>query len=105
MTDQPEWASEINQAGDNASASLPARYGRRALMLGAAATGAGVAASLVGGGLADAAPGGSAPVLLGKSNTTGGTTSVASRSGTGLAGHAAASNQAGVSGVSTGTGS
>lgn len=104
MSERPERAHEIDQAGDRTSGSLPARYGRRALMLGAAATGAGLAASLVGGGLAEAAPDSSPPVLLGKSNTTGPTTSVTSRRGTGLAGHSAVNNQAGVSGFNTGTG-
>ncbi|HYK31992.1 MAG TPA: hypothetical protein VEV63_08520 [Streptosporangiaceae bacterium] len=101
MTDQPEWASEINQAGDSASASLPARYGRRALMLGAAATGAGVAASLVGGGLAEAAPDRAGPVLLGVSNTTSGTTIVTSHGGSGIAGQAAGVKEAGVKGYDT----
>lgn len=104
MTDQPERPSETDQAGDGTPRSLPARYGRRALMLGAAATGAGVAANLVSGGLAEAAPDTSSPVLLGKSNTTGGTTIVTSRSGTGLSGHAAAATQAGVKGFDTSSG-
>src|SRR5215472_13355819 len=104
MTDQPERASEIDQSGDRAPGSLPARYGRRALMLGAAATGAGVAASLVGSGLAEAAPDASPPVLLGKTNTTSGTTIVASGSGTGLFGHAHTAGQAGVKGFDTSSG-
>lgn len=104
MTDQPERASEIDQSGDRAPGSLPARYGRRALMLGAAATGAGVAASLVGSGLAEAAPDPSPPVLLGKTNTTSGTTIVASGSGTGLSGHAHTAGQAGVKGFDTSSG-
>lgn len=104
MGDRPERAIEMDQANDRTPGSLPARYGRRAVMLGAAATGAGVAASLVGGGLAEAAPDVSLPVLLGKSNTTGGTTVVTSRSHTGLSGHAAVNNQAGVSGFNTGRG-
>lgn len=101
MTDQPDRAKEINQPGDTASTSLPARYGRRALMLGAAATGAGVAASLVGGGLAEAAPDRAGPVLLGQSNVTSGTTIVTSHGGSGLAGQAAGEREAGVKGYDT----
>lgn len=101
MTDRPEWANEIDQAGDKAPETLLSRYGRRAMMLGAAATGAGVAASLVGGGMAEAAPDSSPPVLLGKSNTTGATTRVISRTGTGLSGHAASASQSGVAGYDT----
>jgi hypothetical protein len=104
MTDRPERASEFDQAGDQTPGSFAARYGRRALMLGAAATGAGVAASLVGGGLAEAAPDGSPPVLLGKSNTTSGATVVTSRSHTGIAGHAQTNNQAGATGLNTARG-
>ena len=101
MTDRPERANEIDQAGDRTPASLPARYGRRALMLGAAATGAGVAASLVGGGMAEAAPDLSPPVLLGKTSTASGTTRVVSRGGSGLAGRAATKGQSGVTGYDT----
>jgi hypothetical protein len=97
MTDRPERANDIDQAGGAAPGSLAARYGRRALMLGAAAAGAGVAASLVGGGLAEAAPD-SGSVQLGKTNTTGPTTRVVSRSGTGVSGHAATAGQAGIAG-------
>lgn len=104
MSDRPERANEMDQAGDRSPGSLPARYGRRALMLGAAATGAGLAASLVGGGLAEAAPEGLPAVLLGRSNTTGATTIVTSRSHTGISGHAETNNQAGVSGFNTASG-
>ena len=91
MSDQPE--STVH--------SLAARYGRRAVILGAAATGAGMAADLVAGGTADAAPDSGSPVLLGKSNSTHGTTSVSSSGGTGLSGHTATHGAAGVSGFDT----
>ena len=104
MTERPERANEIDQAGGRALGSLPARYGRRALILGAAATGAGVAANLVSGGPAEAAPDISLPVLLGKSNRTSGSTNVISSKGTGLSGRADTNNQAGVSGLNSGAG-
>lgn len=73
-------------------------------MLGAAATGAGAAASLAGGGLADAAPDVKSPaVLLGKSNSAHGTTQVITRSGNGLKGQSFAKGQSGVAGFDTST--
>src|SRR5580658_331566 len=72
-------------AAQAAGPTAGARYGRRALMFGAAAAGAGVAASVVGGGVAQAAPDASA-VQLGKANSTGPTTSISSSAGTGLEG-------------------
>ena len=101
MTDRPERANEIDQVSERTSASLLAQLGRRAVMLGAAATGAGVTAGLLGGGVAEAAPDGSPAVLLGKTSTTGGTTRVISRSGSGLIGRAATRGESGVTGVDT----
>ncbi len=117
-------ADTASLEGDSPAQAAPRRYGRRALMLGAAATGAGVAASLAGGGLADAAdaasatgaaPAGpatpaapdepelkSAAVLLGKSNAAHATTQVITRSGTGLKGQTFASASAGVIGMDAG---
>src|ERR1700683_4169050 len=81
------------QAGPSAAG----RYGRRALMLGAAAAGVGVAAGVAGGGLAEAAPDASA-VQLGKANSTSGTTSISSSSGTGVQGRTRRHGMAGVAG-------
>jgi hypothetical protein len=66
-------------------------------MLGAAAAGVGVAASVAGGGLAEAAPDASA-VQLGKANSTSGTTSISSSSGTGVQGRTRRHGMAGVAG-------
>lgn len=104
MTNRPERTNEIDQARDGTSESLPERYGRRALILGATATGAGVAASLGGGRLAEAAPNSSHPVLLGKPNATSGTTNVTSSKGSGIAGHSATAAASGVSGFDTSKG-
>jgi hypothetical protein len=102
MSDQPEKLSVSERAGndpanESVARSLAARYGRRALILGAAATGAGLAADLVAGGTADAAPDASS-VLLGKLNFTHGSTVVSSKGGTGLSGRTVAKGEAGVSG-------
>ncbi len=67
-------------------------------MFGAAAGGAGVAASVVGGGLANAAPDSGAAVQLGKSNNTTKTTEISSSEGTGFFGRTAKKGQAGVTG-------
>jgi hypothetical protein len=80
-----------------AGATSGVRYGRRALMFGAAAAGAGVAASVVGGGMAQAAPDASA-VQLGKANSTGPTTSISSSAGTGLEGRTSKKGNAGITG-------
>ena len=94
MSDQNE------PSGERAVNSPAARHGRRALMLGAAAAGAGLAADLVaGGGAADAAPAASKPVLLGKQNITSGATSVGSTNSNGLEGHTHTTNKAGVAGI------
>jgi hypothetical protein len=93
MSDQNE------PAGERTANSLAARYGRRALILGAAATGAGLAADLMVGGAAEAAPDASKPVLLGKQNVTSGATSVGSTNSNGLEGHTHTTNKAGVAGI------
>jgi hypothetical protein len=85
--------------GEHAAHSLAARHGRRALMLGAAAASAGLAAELVTGGTAEAAPQASKPVLLGKQNITSGATSVGSTNSNGLEGHTHTTNKAGVAGL------
>lgn len=72
-------------------------------MLGAAATGAGVAATMAGGGIADAAPAGQSAVLLGKSNSAHGTTQVITNAGNGLKGETSAKGQSGVVGFDTST--
>jgi hypothetical protein len=72
-------------------------------MFGAAATGAGVAASLAGGSAADAAPDASKSVLLGASNSAKATTQVITRGGNGLKGQTFASGQSGVVGFDTST--
>lgn len=68
-------------------------------MLGAAATGAGVAASVAGGGIAEAANGHA--MLLGKANTAHGTTQVTTNAGNGLQGQTSASGHSGVVGFDT----
>lgn len=102
MSDQPEQLSGNEPAGESRVHSLAARYGRRALILGAAATSAGLAADLVAGGTADAAPDASS-VLLGKLNFTHGSTVVSSSGGTGLSGRTSVKGQAGVSGFDNST--
>ena len=103
-TGQPRASeSESTETDGKAPASPPVpspagHHGRRALMFGAAAAGAGIAASVVGGGLAEAAPDASGAVQLGKSNSTSGTTVVSSASGTGLEGRSKKLGQAGVAG-------
>ena len=81
------------------------RYGRRAVGLLAAATGAGVAAGLVGAGTADAATKSGGPVLLGKSNSASATTQVITHSGDGLKGQTYAAQHSGVVGFDTSTSS
>jgi hypothetical protein len=73
------------------------RLGRRALMLGVAAAGAGTVVSLAAGeGPAGAATGGD--VILGKSNKAGNSTVVTTTSGNGLQGQTYAEDQSGVYG-------
>ncbi len=74
------------------------RYGRRALMLGAAAAGAGITLSLVGGAKpADASNGGS--VLLGKTNTASDSTIVNTTNGNGFQGQTSQTGSSGVYGI------
>jgi hypothetical protein len=96
MSDRSGQLRKIDSAKDADPASLAGRFGRRALMLGAAAAGAGAAASLVGG-VAEAAP--ATGIQLGKNNTTTGSTTVISKKGTGLSGRTSSHGQAGVSGI------
>jgi hypothetical protein len=99
MSDQPEQISGNEPANERAVHSLAARYGRRALILGTAAAGAGLAADLVGGGTAQAAPDSSPPVLLGKINVTSGATVVGSQQSNGLEGHTRTKGKSGVAGI------
>lgn len=111
MSDQPGQARGIDPATDEGQAALAGRFGRRALMLGAVATGAGVAASIAGGGIAQAAKSAQAAsakqqaVLLGKSNSAHGTTQVITRVGDGLKGQTFAAGHSGVVGFDTSTAS
>lgn len=86
-------------SGERAVHSLAARYGRRALILGAAAASAGLAADVVAGGPAQAAPDAAKPVLLGKQNVTSGATSVGSSNSNGLEGHTHTTGKSGVAGI------
>jgi len=72
-------------------------YGRRAVMLGAAAAGAGAAAALAGG--AGVAQAGGSPVELGQSNTASNTTAVNTSKGNGLSGHTTANGGSGLTGA------
>jgi hypothetical protein len=99
MTDQPEQFSENDPASPSPIHSLAARHGRRALIFGAAAAGAGLAAEMVAGGTAEAAPDASKPVLLGKQNVTSGATSVGSTNSNGLEGHTHTTGKSGVAGI------
>lgn len=103
MSDQPEQARAIDPATDEGQAVSSGHFGRRALMLGAAATGAGVAASVTGGGAAEAAPSRQPAVLLGKSNSAHATTQVITRAGDGLKGQTFATEHSGVVGFDTST--
>jgi hypothetical protein len=78
-------------------------YGRRALMLGAAAAGAGAAISLVAGAEPAAAADGSA-VLLGESNTASATTTTTTKTGDGLKGQTSTEGGSGVYGNDTSKG-
>jgi hypothetical protein len=86
------------------SAARRSRSGRRAVMLGAAAAGAGAVASLAGGGQAQAKSlTNGSPVELGEINNASATTRVITSSGTGLAGQTSSAGQSGVTGIDTGT--
>lgn len=99
MSDQPEQLDGNEPANEHANRSQPARYGRRNLILGAAAASAGLAADLVAGGTAQAAPDLSPPVLLGKINIANGATIVGSQRSNGLEGHTRTKGFSGVSGI------
>ena len=86
-------------SGERSVDSLAGRHGRRALILGAAAAGAGMAAELVAGGTAEAAPDAAKPVLLGKQNVTAGATSVGSSNSNGIEGHTHTKGKSGVAGI------
>jgi hypothetical protein len=75
------------------------RFGRRAIMLGAAAVGAGIAADLVATEPASAANGN--PVKLGDSNSATSSTVVSTTAGTGLQGEASTNGQSGLAGIDT----
>lgn len=105
MSDQQEEHRATDPATDEGQVAPPGRFGRRALMLGAAATGAGMAASVAGGGTAEAAPGKQPAVLLGKSNAAHATTQVTTRTGDGLKGQTFAKGHSGVVGFDTSTAS
>lgn len=100
MSNRSEQARKIDSANDGESAPLAGRFGRRALMLGAAAAGAGAAASLVGG-TAEAAP--TSGIALNKTTTTSGSTVLISKKGTGFSGHTSTHGQAGISGIDKNT--
>ncbi len=79
------------------------RYGRRALMLGAAAAGAGITLGLVGGAKpADASNG--HPVVLGDTNAASDSTIINTTSGNGFQGHTSQAGSSGVYGIDTSTG-
>jgi hypothetical protein len=102
MSDQSDQTRAIESGHQAAAPASPARgrrrFGRRALMLGAAATGAGVAASIAGGAGAEAAPDASGAVQLGKSNSTKSTTQVLTKGGDALKGQTSATNHSGIVG-------
>jgi hypothetical protein len=75
------------------------RLGRRALVLGLAAGGAGALASVAGAKSAYAANGN--PVLLGGANSATATTSISTTTGTGIEGTTSVNGQSGVQGVDT----
>lgn len=99
MSDQPEQLSGNEPASESALHSLAARYGRRALLLGAAATGAGLAADLMASGTAQAAPDSPAPVLLGRFNSANSSTIVGTKRANGLTGQTHATGFSGVAGI------
>ncbi len=99
MSDQSEQAPATQPAAGGEARSAARKYGRRALMLGAATTGAGLAATLAGGGAAEAAPDSSSAVQLGKSNSSSATTQILTKGGDGLKAQTSAANHAGINGV------
>jgi hypothetical protein len=99
MSDQPEQLCGNEPANEPAVDSPAAHHGRRALIFGAAAASAGLAADLVAGGTAEAAPDSSPAVLLGKINITSGSTTVGSQKANGLEGHTHTKGRSGVAGI------
>jgi hypothetical protein len=99
MSDQSDHPTESNSAR---SARPIRRYGRRAIMFGAAATGAGVAASLAQG-VAQAAPEAGSAVQLGKNNSARATTQIITKGGDGLKAQTSAAGHAGLNGVDAGS--
>jgi hypothetical protein len=83
---------------DGAGETRPRRYGRRALVLGAAAAGAGMTVDLVTGGAPARAATDDTPVLLGESNTSTNSTYIYSSDGVGLLGDTVADNASGLTG-------
>jgi hypothetical protein len=104
MSDQAGQAPGMEPGSDDSRRPSTVHRGRRALMLGAAAAGAGAAASLAGGGLAEAAPDAGGAVQLGKSNSAKGTTQVITKAGDGLKGQTSATNHSGIVGFDTSSG-
>jgi len=104
MSDQAGQARENKPADEKSSAPSSAHRGRRAVMLGAAAAGAGMAASLAGGPLAEAAPDAGGAVQLGKSNSANATTQVITKGGDGLKGQTSATNHSGIVGFDRSSG-
>jgi hypothetical protein len=102
MSDQSDHPTEPNSAAR--SARPMRRYGRRAIMFGAAATGAGVAASLAPG-AAQAAPEAGSAVQLGKNNSAHATTQIITKAGDGLKAQTNAAGHAGLNGVDAGSSS
>ena len=81
----PGAGDSLGQGQNDADSGPPTRYGRRALMLGAGAAGAGLAATLAGS--ADpAAAADDNPVELGESNTASASTVITTSGGNGLNG-------------------
>jgi hypothetical protein len=104
MSGQPRHDGEPDHTGDAGQAAAgPGRYGRRAVMLGAAAAGAGAAVSLAGG-AAPAEAAQAVPVLLGRANKATAPTWVTNSKGDGLGGRTSASGHSGVTGTDTSPG-
>jgi hypothetical protein len=96
----PEDRSGAVRQGRSKPPAPARRFDRRALLLGAAGTGAGITAGLVAGAApAQAAQANGTPVELGESNTATGTTAISTNSGYGL--WASSTGHAGVRGDTT----
>jgi hypothetical protein len=91
MTEQLTQDPGPGPAGRSEPAARPTgRRGRRAVVLGAVAAGAGAAVSLVGGGVASAAPDGDPPVALGAANTETSTTTISNADSGAITGNTSA---------------